>query len=446
MDQDEHLIVTAPVEDQDILLSYNMGQEEPVVPTAGPLDINMQMLEALGPVSAPDPFSVQISHEVAKCTAPSSEPPHSPSPDAPYLPPARAPSPASAPISEADWVQSSEPEAFTAPDSLEEKLHAEPKPECNGLPDQTMSAQKTKTSKFKPPSLKLESSLEESPQTNEEQELAVPKVTYNFDPDQLDDGFNPFTSGGSKIQNSPPPCGTSSFPRLEPLDSSLPVCEVSPEAPTEAEAKPVVLEFGLDEGTVSKPPPRKLGGKKSSSKLTAKKQKPKVSEASSKPALEVIGSETDSQPVSETFLQQVTEPECQSISEPVSDPLPETTLPFSDSSAVLNLDDVPLPRTGTHNFDPCQWDDPNFNPFGSNSKMSSSPVLPRSSYSFDPDNFDDSVDPFKSPKSLNNEDSTSSPAQPVKRIKDGSKQKAGQPPGEKKVRQIPKKSKERTVT
>lgn len=456
--------MTASVGDQDILLSHNMGQDEPVDPMGRPLEINKQMLdkqtdnlpEALGSVPALD-SSVKISPEVAKCTAPSSEPPHPPSPDASDLPPARAPSPAPAsapaPISEADSVQSSEPEAFTAPDPLEEKLHAEPEPDCNGLHDQALSAQKTKTSKFKHPSLKLESSLEEHAQTNEEQELPVPKATYNLDLDQLDDSFNPFTSGGSKIQNSPPPFGTSSFPRLEPLDSSLPVCEVSTEAPTEAEmmpslseAKPMMLEFGLDEGTVSKPPPRKLGGKKTSSKLTAKKQKPKISEASSKPALEVTESETDSQPVSEPFSQQVTEPVSQSISEPVSDPLPETTLPLSDSSAILNLDDVPLPRTGTHNFDPCQWDDPNFNPFGSNSQMSSSPVLPKGSYSFDQDNFDDSVDPFKPSKSVNNEDSTSSPAQPVKKVKDGSKQKAGQPPGEKKVRQIPKKSKEKTIT
>lgn len=446
--------MTAPGEDQDILLSHNMGQDEPVIPMGRPLKINMEILEAEqteNPSEAPDSFLVNKSPEVAKCTAPSSEPPYTPSPDAPDLPPARAPSPAHAPapISEADSVQSNEPEAFTASDSLEEKLRTEPEPECNGLSDQTLSTQKTETSKFKPPSLKLESSLEEHTQTNEEQERPVPEATYKFDLDQLDDSFNPFTSGGSKIQNSPPPCGTNSFPNL---DSSLSVCKVSAEAPTKAEttlssseAKPVVLEFGLDEGTVSKPPPRKPGGKKTSGKLTAKKQKPRVSEVPSKPALEVTGSETDPQPVSEPFSQQVTESVTQSSSEPVSDPLPESTLPLSDSSPVLNLDDVPLPRTGTHNFDPCQWDDPNFNPFGSNSKTSSSPVLPRGSYSFDPDNFDDSVDPFKASESLNNEDSTSSPAQPVKKVKDVGKQRAGKP-AEKKVRQIPKKSKERTIT
>ncbi|XP_026203273.1 transforming acidic coiled-coil-containing protein 1 isoform X2 [Anabas testudineus] len=450
LDQDENLIVTAPVEDQENSLSGNMGLDEPVAPMGGPLEISMQTLEAeqtenlpevSGSVSAPDSSSENIFPEVTKCTSLSSEPSHPPSPDASEL----APAPAPAPIPEADLLQSSEPEAFSAPDPPEEKPLAEPEPEWNGLPDLTEATHKTKTSKSKPPSLKLNSSLEELTQANEEQELPAPKATYNFDPEQLDDSFNPFTSGGSKIQNSPPPCGTSTFPRLEPLGSSSPVCEVSSAAPTDAEmvassseAKPVVLEFGPDEGAVSKPPPRKLGGKKINSKLTAKKQKPKVSQASCKPAPEPTGLETDSQPVSE--------PVSQSISEPVSDPVAETTLPLSDSSAPLNLDDVPIPRTGTYNFDPSQWDDPNFNPFGSNSAVSSSPVLSRDSYKFDPDNFDDSVDPFKPSSSLSNEDSCGSAAQPEKKVKDGSKQKAGQPLGEKKGRQIPKKSKERTIT
>ncbi len=78
-------------------------------------------------------------------------------------------------------------------------------------------------------------------------------------------------------------------------------------------------------------------------------------------------------------------------------------------------------------------------------KMSSSPVLPKGSYSFDPDNFDDSVDPFEPSKTLSNEETSSSAPQPEKKVKDGGKQKAVQPAGEKKVRQIPKKSKEKTI-
>ncbi|XP_023283643.1 transforming acidic coiled-coil-containing protein 1-like isoform X2 [Seriola lalandi dorsalis] len=465
LDQEEHLIVTAPARDLDILLRHNMGQDEPAVHMGGPLEINMQTLdteqeknlpEALGSVPVPDSSSMKETPEVAKCTAPPSEPSQAPVPilvrdPVPDLAPAPAPAPAPVPAltPEPDSVQSSEPAPIQALEPPEEKPLAVSESECNGLPNQTEPIRKTKTSsKSKPPSLKMKASMNELAQTNEEQELPVPKATYNFDPDQLDVGFNPFTSGGSKIQNSPPPCGSNSLPRLEPIGCSFPDSEASsaaPAAPADAEvtessseAKPVMLEFGLDEGMVSKPPPRKLGGKKTISKLAAKKQRPKGSEASCKPAPEPTVSEPVSQPVPE--------PVSQSISEPVSDPLPEISLPVSDSSAPVNLDDVPIPKTGTYNFDPSQWDDPNFNPFGSNNNMSSSPVLPKGSYSFNPDNFDDSVDPFKPSKSLNTEDSSSSTTEPEKKVKDGGKQKTGHPPSEKKVRQIAKKGKEKTAT
>ncbi|CAK6958232.1 transforming acidic coiled-coil-containing protein 1 [Scomber scombrus] len=469
VEQDEHLIVTAPIQDQDISLSHNMGQDEPVVPTGDPLEINTQTLEpeqtgslseALG--SGPIPDSL---HEVSKCTASSSELPQAPIPvlvTDPILD--LAPAPIPDPNPETDSIQSCEPAASPAPELHEEKPLAESEPQCNGLPNQTESTHKTKTSKSKPPSLEIKAPCDsEITQTNEEQELPVPKATYNFNPDQLDDSFNPFTCGGSKIQNSPPPCRSSFQPRLEPLGSE--VCEDSSAAPAEelkSEAKPVMLEFGLDEGTASKPPPRKLRGKKTISKLTAKKQKPKGSETSSKPApeptvLEPVSqpasepvsqpvSEPVSQPASEPVSQPASEPVSQPASEPVSDPAPETALSVSDSTAPLNLEDIPIPKKGTYNFDPSQWDDPNFDPFGGNSKVSASPVLPKGSYSFDPDNCDDSVDPFKPSKTLNTEDLSSSTAQPEKKVKDQGKQKAGHPPAEKKVRQIPKKSKERTIT
>ncbi|XP_029286756.1 transforming acidic coiled-coil-containing protein 1 isoform X2 [Cottoperca gobio] len=574
-----------------------MGQDEPVVPIGGPLDVNFQTLhagqiedlpEALGSVPLPAPSSVKEVPEVPQCTAPSSEPSQGPVPilvadivpdlapapapapapvlaptpepapapapvlaltpepapalapvlaltpepapapvlattpepapaPAPVLAPtpepapapapvlaltpepapepapapvlaltaepapapvlAPTPEPAPAPVPTPEPVHCSEHAASPAPDPPEQKPLSEPEPQCNGL-DQTEPTRKTKTSKSKPPSLKVKASLDELAQTNEEQELPLPNATYKFDPDQLDDSFNPFTCGGSKIQNSPPPFGSSSLHRLEPIGSCLPTCEASAAAPAEAEmtessseGKSVMLEFGLDEGAVSKPPPRKLGGKKTISKLTAKKQKAKASEASRKPAPEPTVSEPASQTASEPVSQPapeptvsepasqtasepvsqpapeptVSEPASQTASEPVLDPIPETALPVSDSTAPLNLDDIPIPKSGTYNFNPSQWDDPNFNPFGSNSAVSGSPVLPKSSYSFDPDNFDDSVDPFKPSKPMSTEDSSSSAPQPEKKVKDGGKQKAGQTAGEKKSRQIPKKSKERTI-
>ncbi|KAK9529323.1 hypothetical protein VZT92_013426 [Zoarces viviparus] len=419
-----------------------------------------------GTVSKPPPRKLGGKKSIGKLTAPVPVPAIAPA-AAPAAAPAPTIAPAPAVAPEPDSVLSSEPAVSLAPEPPEQKPLAESEPQCNGL-DQTEPTQKTKTSKSKPPPLTVKASMNELAQTNEEEEPPVPKATYKFDPDQLDNSFNPFQCGGSKIQNSPPPFGSSSLPSLEPLGSSLPVCEASSVAPAEpemrepsSEAKPVMLEFCLDEGTVSKPPPRKLGGKKSIGKLAAKRQKAKGSEAPCKPAPEPTISEPVSQPASEPVSQPVLEtvsqpvlepvsqpaskPVSQPASEPVSDPLPETPLQVSDSTAPLNLDDIPIPKSGTYNFDPNQWDDPNFNPFGSNSAMSGSPVLPKSSYSFDPDNFDDSVDPFKPSKPMSTEDSSSSAPQPEEKVKDEGKQKAVQPAREKKVRPIPKKNKEKTI-
>lgn len=433
VDREEHLIVTAPVADQDTPLSSDMGQDEPVAPMAGPLEVNIQTLEAEQNENLPDAPGLVPAAPTANetlemdiCTA--QFPELSPAPI--YLPdtdPVLDVSPAPPQTPEEVLVQSSEPVAGPAPELPEQE--PEPESQCNDL-SQTEPIQKTKTSKSKPPSLKVNTSVNDHDQTNEEPELPVPMATYKFDPDEIDDSFNPFTSGGSKIPNSPPPCGSSSLPRHEPLGEALPVSEATSAAPAEAEmtepssnAKPVLLEFGVDEETVSKPPPKKLGGKKTIRKLTANKQKPKGSEVSVKPAPEPTEPEPDSQPA------------------------PEATLSVSDTSAPMNLDDIPIPKAGTYNFDPSQWDDPNFNPFGSNNKMSSSPVLPKGSYSFDPDNFDDSVDPFKPSKTMSTEESSSSSSalQAEKKVAEGGPPAGEKKAAEKKVKQMPKKSKERTI-
>ncbi|KAM9757776.1 transforming acidic coiled-coil-containing protein 1 isoform 2-T2 [Menidia menidia] len=441
LEQEERLIVMAPVMDQDVLFSQTMVQDEPVVPIGRPNEINVPNLEddqAGQPErhldsTAPDSPSPK---DIANCMASFSESSQMTNlkhveDHIVHVSPSSSPPPS--------LIQSTEPAAFFASESSEDKALVEPEPQQSDLANHAEPTKKTKTRKSKPPSLKMEAPLTEL----EEPELSIPKATYNFDPTQLDDSFNPFTSGGSKIQNSPPPYGPTSHTRPETLGSSFPTCEDSSAAQPNSEmiesssdVKPVLLEFGLDEGMVSKPPPKKFGGKRPISKLGAKKQRPKGSDAHSKPSLESPVSEAKSQPVVET----VTEAPHQSTSESVPEPGEK------DSSAPLNLDDVPIAKTGTYNFDPSQWDDPNFNPFGSNNKMSGSPVLPKSSNSVDPDHFNDSVDPIKHSKSLSTEDSSSSVSQPETKVKEEVKQKARQTPGEKKVRQIPKKSKEKAST
>lgn len=438
LEPEENLIVTAPVRDPDISLSDTMGQDEPGVPMGSPVEIKVQNLveeqtekvqEDLDSLPIPDSSFLK---EVAQRPASLSEPPPDtnlthPADPIPDLPPASG----ATSVLKPNLELSSEPASSCASDLPEEKHLVDPEEQHSALPSHEKPSEKTN----KPSCLKLKTQVDHLPQNDEEQELPVPRATYNFDPEQLDDSFNPFISGGSKIQNSPPPCGPSHLSRPEPLGSSLPASENdsatqadSETVKSSSEAKPVVLEFGLDNEVVKKPPPKKLGGKRSTSKLAAKKQKPKGSETSLKPEPEPPASEPH--------------PEPELPPESISDLVPEPVT--TDSSAPLNLDDVPIPKAGTYNFDPSKWDDPNFNPFGSNT-LGNSPVLPKGSYSFDPENFDDSIDPFKSSKPLrSNEDSSCSVSQAETKVKNESKPKARQ--AEKKTRQIPKKSKDRTTT
>ncbi|XP_056886313.1 transforming acidic coiled-coil-containing protein 1 isoform X2 [Takifugu flavidus] len=432
VEKEEHLIVTAPIGEPDIFLNHSMGQDEPAAPMGGSLKISIQTIEEEQPQDPPEPLDSDVAAatmtetpELTRCTDPSSEEAQAPVPilDASSVLDTNQP-----PVSGEYSLQSREPSGSPAVESPEQKLD-EMELQCHD----TQPDQKTKSSKAKPPSLQINTAVNSYEQTIEEQELPIAKGTYKFDLDRLDESFNPFTSGGPKIPNSPPPCGSGSLPTLEQLHGSISSSETSSAAPAEEEMKEsssgpksMVLEFGLDDGAVSKPPPKKMGSKKTISKLAAKKQKAKGSEAFSKAAPQPTISETVPQPASE----------------PASAPLPEAAPPDTDSPAALNLDDIPIPKTGQYNFDPSKWDDPNFNPFGSNSQVSSSPVLPKGSYTFDPDNFDDSVDPFKGSKSLSLEESSSSVNQTEKKVPNKGQQKAG----EKKVRQIPKKSKERTIT
>ncbi|XP_072315624.1 transforming acidic coiled-coil-containing protein 3-like [Eucyclogobius newberryi] len=163
------------------------------------------------------------------------------------------------------------------------------------------------------------------PQTAQEttdfDDIPIPKTgAYKFDPDNFDESFNPFASGGSKTPNSPPPSGT--IPNFE--DESL-------------KAKAVVLEFGLDEETVTKPPPKRLGARKTISKVKRPKPKSAEEESDSRPA--EIARESSALP-----------------------PPP------------LNIDDIPIPKKGSYNFDPEKFDE-GFDPFKSGgSKIPNSPT------------------------------------------------------------------------
>ncbi|XP_058645476.1 transforming acidic coiled-coil-containing protein 1 isoform X2 [Onychostoma macrolepis] len=227
---------------------------------------------------------------------------------------------------------------------------------CNGHIEEPSSKPQTKSLKPRPPSLKVKAPLNGvDPNEVDDDPPILPKGSYNFDPDQFDDAINPFTTRGSKLQNS------------LPANASIPKSELTDEMP----AQPVMLEFGLDDAEAKRPPPKKSGKKTSSKLTTPKKQRPKAAETAAPPP--EMSSEQDQLP--------------------------------SEDMAPINVDDIPIPKK-SYNFDPSQWDDPNFNPFGENSKLNNSPTLPKGSYKFDPGNFDDSIDPFKPSKTLGGSDTT----------------------------------------
>ncbi|XP_054238141.1 transforming acidic coiled-coil-containing protein 2 [Indicator indicator] len=69
--------------------------------------------------------------------------------------------------------------------------------------------------------------------------------------------------------------------------------------------------------------------------------------------------------------------------------------PSTPSKAPADPNEIPITK-GSYTFDIDKWDDPNFNPFSSSTKMQESPKLPQQTYSFEPDMCEDSADPFKS--------------------------------------------------
>nr|XP_045010104.1 transforming acidic coiled-coil-containing protein 2 isoform X3 [Jaculus jaculus] len=187
---------------------------------------------------------------------------------------------------------------------------------------------------------------------------AVPTATCPLASEGAED-TSPPPSGGGRVQNSPP-VGRKSVP----LTTAPETIEVTPSDSGGQEDSPakglsVRLEFDYSEdkgnwdSQQDNPPPTKKIGKKPVAKMPLRR--PKMKKTSEK---------LDSAPAS-----------------PVRSP--------------TEPNDIPIAK-GTYTFDIDKWDDPNFNPFSSTSKMQESPKLPQQSYNFDPDACDnESLDPFK---------------------------------------------------
>ncbi|XP_044228679.1 uncharacterized protein tacc2 isoform X2 [Thunnus albacares] len=209
-----------------------------------------------------------------------------------------------------------------------------------------------------------------------------PSASYNWDPENFEN-IDPFKTGGSKIANSPvlgrksPVCGPIATPPESPSVSAVEPRHPTPPAPleepiTNPEEQPILpkrqsvrLEFDYSEENSeaahpASPPPKKLG-KKPGAKMPLRKPKLGLKKAP-----------------------------------PVQTEQLDNNLPATQNG---NEEEIPIPKV-SYNFEPDKWEDPNFNPFSSKKGIANSPKLPRSSYKFDPNNFDDSIDPFKSSNNM----------------------------------------------
>ncbi|XP_042200398.1 transforming acidic coiled-coil-containing protein 1 isoform X2 [Callorhinchus milii] len=188
-----------------------------------------------------------------------------------------------------------------------------------------------------------------------EEDLTPGIKGYNFNPDDFDDSKDPFGLGGSKLQNSPP------ANRHGPVSAGTGRAEAG-EGSERADPRGLALKLEFDfsddkENAENRKPQPKKAGRKNSGKSAGKKLKPGASKAG--------------------------------VSERKDD----------TSVSANSLEDPP----STNSCDANQWDNPNFNPFGGTPKLQNSPTLPKASYNFEPDSFDDSIDPFKPSKVLVNE-------------------------------------------
>lgn len=263
---------------------------------------------------------------------------------------------------------------------VEDPAHIHSQPVCNGhLPEHSQAS----ILKPRPPSLKMKSSLNAvDPNEVDDEPPQLPKGSYNFDLDQCNANFNPFTSSSSKMQNSPTlPKGTYNFDP-DNFDNSLDPFKASKASGgdlVKTEPDKLTVSSGVPKPQLPDPEssfqPDSVGENVGSSRIPSQKQ-------GKRPGAKVTPKKQRAKPaqVQSEASEQSSKSEC-------------------DSGAPLNVDDIPIPKK-SYNFDPSQWDDPSFNPFGGIGKLGNSPTLPKGGYTFDPDNFDESMDPCKPAKAF----------------------------------------------
>ncbi|KAG7254335.1 hypothetical protein CRUP_033024 [Coryphaenoides rupestris] len=194
---------------------------------------------------------------------------------------------------------------------------------------------------------------------------------YSLDFDNIN-AINPFQTGGSKINNSPPLCRTqpgnqpevSSVKTTNPENVPLDVPEAVKEAPVQPEAKPIAMVAPISNDLTNAPDSEEVPGKPANSPNKGGPVK-----------LEFVfddGAEVKRKPPPKFGKRLPTAKASEKKPAPEKQPEPPqepTVVPAGSNDEV----ETPLPKAA-YSFDFDQFDDANFNPFGTNVKMGSSPV------------------------------------------------------------------------
>ncbi|XP_076409854.1 transforming acidic coiled-coil-containing protein 2 isoform X1 [Peromyscus maniculatus bairdii] len=198
---------------------------------------------------------------------------------------------------------------------------------------------------------------EETPPLEPAPAAAVPTASCPLTLESAED-VSPLVSGGGPVQNSPP-VGRKSVPlTTAPEAVEVTLSESGGQEDLPAKGLSVRLEFDYSEdkgnwdSQQENAPPTKKIGKKPVAKMPLRRPKMKKT------------------------------------------PEKLDNAPASPPRSPTEPNDIPIAK-GTYTFDIDKWDDPNFNPFSSTSKMQESPKLPQQSYNFDPDACEESLGPFK---------------------------------------------------
>ncbi|XP_014742263.1 PREDICTED: transforming acidic coiled-coil-containing protein 2 isoform X9 [Sturnus vulgaris] len=236
-------------------------------------------------------------------------------------------------------------------------------------PELDQAACEDKAPEVKADSAKPECTEPSKISAEKEEAPPVPEGPEPSDPDRFE-GISAFSSGGSKVQNSPPASRKTLPPTTAPEAVEVTPPDTGGQEDPPAKGIAVRLEFdyseergGSEEQQESAPPPKKAG-KKPGAKMPLRRPKTK------KPVEKLDNA------------------------------------PTTPTKSPTDPNEIPITK-GSYTFDIDKWDDPNFNPFSSSTKMQESPKLPQQTYSFEPDVCEDSIDPFKSSSKIGSSPSKS---------------------------------------